>query len=71
MTDETTDETTDHPTGDPPYRERGRPGDRAAAARDRADRTMGGLAELLTRRPELRGVHAPADWLDDATRWTA
>jgi hypothetical protein len=45
--------------------------DRAAAARDRADRTARGLAELLSRRPELRGVHAPADWLEDAIRWTA
>jgi hypothetical protein len=45
--------------------------DRAAAARDRADRTAGGLSELLSRRPELRGVHAPADWLEDSIRWTA
>ena len=55
-------------TGDP------RPGpepDRAGAARDRADRTVGGLSELLARRPDLRGVHAPADWLDDALRWSA
>jgi hypothetical protein len=43
----------------------------AAAARDRADRTAGGLSELLARRPDLRGVHAPADWLDDAIRWSA
>jgi hypothetical protein len=62
---------TTHPSplaGDP------RPGpdpDRAAAARDRADRTAGGLAELLSRRPDLRGVHAAADWLDDAVRWSA
>jgi hypothetical protein len=45
--------------------------DRAAAARDRAARTAGGLSDLFDRRPDLRGVHAPADWLDDATRWTA
>jgi len=45
--------------------------DPAAAARDRLDRTAGGLSELLARRPELRGVHAPADWLDDAIRWSA
>jgi hypothetical protein len=49
----------------------GRRQERAAAARDRADRTAARLAELLARRPELRGVHAPADWLDDATRWSA
>ena len=45
--------------------------DRAAAARDRADRTAGGLSGLLSRRPDLRGVHAPADWRDDAVRWGA
>lgn len=45
--------------------------DRAAAARDRADRHAGSLSELLARRPDLRGVHAPADWLEDAIRWTA
>ncbi len=59
---------TTHPpaTGEPrPERDHG------AAARDRADRTAGGLSDLLTRRPELRGVHAPADWLDDSTRWSA
>ena len=48
----------------------GKQKEKAAAARDRADRTAGGLSELLARRPELRGVHAPADWLADAIRWT-
>jgi hypothetical protein len=48
----------------------GRQKEKAAAARDRADRTAAGLSELLARRPELRGVHAPADWLDDAPRWS-
>jgi hypothetical protein len=52
-------------------RERTAARDRAAAARDRADRNAGGLSELLDRRPDLRGVHAPADWLEDAIRWTA
>jgi hypothetical protein len=45
--------------------------DRAAAARDRADRHAGSLSDHLARRPDLRGVHAPADWLEDAIRWTA
>jgi hypothetical protein len=45
--------------------------DRAAAARDRADRHAGSLSGLLARRPDLRGVHAPADWREDAIRWTA
>jgi len=45
--------------------------DVAAAARDRADRNAGHLWDLLARRPDLRGVHAPADWLEDAIRWTA
>jgi hypothetical protein len=43
----------------------------AAAARDRAARNVRGLAELLTLRPELRGVHAPADFAADAIRWSA
>ena len=41
----------------------GRPGrkpDQAAAARERE-----------ARRPELRGVLRTADWLDEATRWSA
>jgi hypothetical protein len=63
----TTPEPTDHPRRTP----KGRRRDRAAAARDRADRTAAGLSELLARRPDLRGVHAPADWLDDAIRWSA
>jgi hypothetical protein len=41
------------------------------AARDRADRTMGGLSALLDARPELHGVHPPADWAYDALRWSA
>jgi len=48
-----------------------RPSDRAAVARDREGRLVGGLSGLLSRRPELRGVHAPADWFDDAIRWGA
>ena len=34
-------------------------------------RHAGSLSDLLARRPDLRGVHAPADWLEDAIRWTA
>ncbi len=41
------------------------------AARERADRTMRGLSELLDSRPELQGVHPPADWAYDAVRWSA
>jgi hypothetical protein len=43
----------------------------AAAARERATRSMRGLSELLAQRPELRGVHAPADLTDEALRWSA
>ncbi len=42
-----------------------------AAARDRATRNLGTLAQLLDERPELRGVHPPADLAADAIRWTA
>jgi len=37
----------------------------------RALRATHGLADLLTSRPELRGVHAPADFVADAVRWCA
>ncbi len=30
-----------------------------------------GLARLMTERGDLRGVHALADFVDDALRWTA
>lgn len=42
-----------------------------AAARERATRSMRALSELLTQRPELRGVHAPADLTDESLRWSA
>jgi hypothetical protein len=42
-----------------------------AAARDRADRTLGGLVRLLEERPELQGVHPPADLAAESIRWTA
>jgi hypothetical protein len=29
------------------------------------------IVRLLTRKRELRGVHAMADFIDDAVRWTA
>ena len=45
--------------------------DPAEVTRRRADRRTRGLTALLARRPELRGVHAPADGLDDAVRWSA
>jgi hypothetical protein len=32
---------------------------------------MRGLTELLDARPELQGVHPPADWAYDALRWSA
>lgn len=41
------------------------------AARDRTSRNLGELAQLLEERPELRGVHAPADLALEAIRWTA
>jgi hypothetical protein len=64
---------------DPPLQEvaetqRRRPGrkaDQAAAAREREARSASGVCDLLTRRPELRGVLATADWLEEATRWSA
>jgi hypothetical protein len=54
----------------PPLR-RGRKADRAAAARDRELRSASGVSDLLTRRPELRGVLATADWLEESTLWSA
>jgi len=30
-----------------------------------------GLARLMEERTDLRGVHALADFVDDAVRWTA
>jgi hypothetical protein len=42
----------------------------ADAARERADRVARGLTRLPDARPELLGVHAPADWAYDAIRWT-
>ena len=49
---------------------RGRPYD-VESAREREDRTLRGLSQLLDARPELHGVHAPADWAYDAVRWSA
>lgn len=37
----------------------------------RALRATQALADLMATRPELRGVHAPADFVDDAVRWCA
>jgi hypothetical protein len=57
-----------------PGTERRRPGrkpDQAAAARERELRSASGVADLLARRPELRGVLRTADWLEEATLWSA
>ncbi|WP_158604344.1 hypothetical protein [Nocardioides mangrovicus] len=43
----------------------------AAEVQDRADRAASALALLFARRPELRGIHAPADLAEDALRWCA
>jgi hypothetical protein len=52
-------------------RRRGRKPDQAAAAREREARAACGVSALLARRPELRGVLATADWLEEAIRWSA
>lgn len=52
-------------------RKPGRKPDRAAAAREREARSASGVTDLLTRRPELRGVLSTADWLEEATLWSA
>jgi hypothetical protein len=45
--------------------------DRSDARRDFRLRRTGALTLLLSEREDLRGVHAVADLLDDAVRWTA
>ncbi len=45
--------------------------DRNDARRDFRLRRTGALTSLLSEREDLRGVHAVADLLDDAVRWTA
>ncbi|HEX3930221.1 MAG TPA: hypothetical protein VHW64_05925 [Nocardioides sp.] len=45
--------------------------DRGAAAREREARSASGVSDLLARRPELRGVLPTADWLEEATLWSA
>lgn len=42
--------------------------ERRAALRDRHAQ---GLTRLMEQRADLRGVHALADFVDDAVRWTA
>ena len=42
-----------------------------AARANFRDRQTAGLTGLLERRPELRGLHALADFLDDSVRWSA
>ena len=34
-------------------------------------RKLEGLAELLEQRTDLRGAYAPADYLEEAIRWSA
>lgn len=60
---------TDHDR--PSRRSPGRPRGDADADRDRAIRTIGGLSELLRTRPELHGVHPPADLAYEAIGWMA
>lgn len=45
--------------------------DRGDARQDFRLRRTGALTSLLSEREDLRGVHAVADLLDDAVRWTA
>lgn len=59
---------TDHPT---PTASSSGPERRDAMAQDRAARTALGHSKLLAQRPELRGVHPPADFVADAVRWSA
>ncbi len=43
----------------------------SAAAEIRALTRVRGLADLFDRRPELAGVHPPADLTAEAVRWSA
>jgi hypothetical protein len=43
----------------------------AAAAQRRAAARIRDLTALLRERPDLTGVHAPADFAVDAVRWCA
>lgn len=46
--------------------------DRIREQRERLEtRHAQGIARLMTARADLRGVHALADLVDDAVRWTA
>jgi hypothetical protein len=46
--------------------------DRLRERRERLEtRHAQGIARLMNARAELRGVHALADLVDDAVRWTA
>jgi hypothetical protein len=55
----------------PAPKRRGRKPDQAAAARERESRSASGVCQLLARRPDLRGVLATADWLEESVRWSA
>jgi hypothetical protein len=58
-----------------PLRESGIPVVRADArergSRDLACRQLAGVSSLLTTRDDLRGVHAWADIVEEAVRWSA
>ncbi len=45
--------------------------DQRRAQRDARARHAENLARLMAERDDLRGVHALADLVDDAIRWTA
>lgn len=45
--------------------------ERLAEVQRRRDDHTRSLLDLLTRRPDLEGVHARADWAAESLRWTA
>jgi hypothetical protein len=70
--DETTTTTRSAPAAGPaPDLERLRDERLAAAAQRRAAARARDLTALLRERPDLTGVHAPADFAVDAVRWCA
>jgi hypothetical protein len=60
------DHTTMTTTAEPPQTD-----PRASAAQRRAAARTRDLTALLRQRPDLAGVHAPADFAVDAVRWSA
>ncbi len=49
----------------------GSTGSSGSARDDQEARRARDIVRLLNRHGELRGVHAMADFIDDAVRWTA